>query len=353
MKILHTADIHLREYEDERWAALENIIRTGKKEKVNLCLISGDLFNQGVDAEKLRPKIRKLFSGNGFKILIIPGNHDKDCFRPGLFFGEDTVILNESTHLFENESVRIAGLPFEPLEGQRLLDKLAGLKKGFTRDKINILICHGELLDSFFSRRDFGDEGGGRYMPFWLWYFHDLNADYVLAGHFHSRFDVRKLEKQGYFVYPGSPVSITRKETGRRKVNLFEPGREPGEYEMDSFHFESKDLFLDPFTDTHPLSLIREKMKGLHPEARVLMTISGFVDGKKLGMNETVLRDKIKDAAGPQLEELSFEATDVQTIISNSLFQDFKAKVEAGEFEDEMKASLLEYTLRAMIEAES
>ena len=33
MKILHTADIHLREYEDDRWETLQKLIETGKKEK--------------------------------------------------------------------------------------------------------------------------------------------------------------------------------------------------------------------------------------------------------------------------------------------------------------------------------
>jgi exonuclease SbcD len=75
-----------------------------------------------------------------------------------------------------------------------------------TADKKNILLCHGELLDAFFSRTCFGAEGEGRYMPFKLSYFDDLNIDYVLAGHFHSRFDVWQLKNGGYFVYPGSPI---------------------------------------------------------------------------------------------------------------------------------------------------
>jgi len=78
MKILHTADIHLKEYEDERWKALEKLIEIGKKEKVEIFAISGDLFNKDIDAENLRPKIRELFSYNGFQIILIPGNHDSD-----------------------------------------------------------------------------------------------------------------------------------------------------------------------------------------------------------------------------------------------------------------------------------
>jgi len=31
MKILHTADIYLREYEDDRWKMLQKLIEIGKK----------------------------------------------------------------------------------------------------------------------------------------------------------------------------------------------------------------------------------------------------------------------------------------------------------------------------------
>ena len=34
MKILHTADIHIRKYEDERWETLQKLIKIGKKKKL-------------------------------------------------------------------------------------------------------------------------------------------------------------------------------------------------------------------------------------------------------------------------------------------------------------------------------
>ena len=80
MRILHTADIHLQEYDDEKWQALHQLIKIGKKEQVDVFLISGDLFDKDINAESLRPKIRDLFSNNGFKVLIIPGNHDTASF---------------------------------------------------------------------------------------------------------------------------------------------------------------------------------------------------------------------------------------------------------------------------------
>ncbi|UCC96085.1 MAG: metallophosphoesterase, partial [Candidatus Omnitrophota bacterium] len=177
-------------------------------------VISGDLFDKDIDAETLRPKIREIFSGTGFKIILLPGNHDSEAYKSGMYFGEDAFILTNLNVPFEYSTVRIWGLPFEPIEGGKILSKLRSLASNLAMDKENILLYHGELLDTFFSRRDFGDEGDERYMPVKLSYFGDLDIDYVLAGHFHSKFDVRKLENGGYFVYPGSPISITKGEIG-------------------------------------------------------------------------------------------------------------------------------------------
>ncbi|MDP9751427.1 metallophosphoesterase [Thermoanaerobacter pentosaceus] len=43
MRILHTADLHLKKYGDERWKTLEELIEVGRKEKINLLVISSDL----------------------------------------------------------------------------------------------------------------------------------------------------------------------------------------------------------------------------------------------------------------------------------------------------------------------
>lgn len=353
MKILHTADIHLREFGDSHWKTLEKLIELGKREGIHLLAISGDLFDRGVDAEKLRPKIRNLFSHNGFRIAIIPGNHDKDSFRAGLYFGEDTVIFNDPFKPFETEEARIIGLPFEPIEGRDILARLAMLKEVCSGDKKNILLCHGELLDSFFSRMDFGEEGTDRYMPFWLSYFSDLNVHYVLAGHFHTSFDVRVLENGGFFIYPGSPVSITKKETGQRKVNLFELGQKPQEFVIDSPHYEEITVSLDPFEKKNPLETVKALLDGLHPEAKAILTLRGFVDGKALAMSEVELQKRIIDIVGEKGEMAGFECSDIQEILSDDLFKDFKERLEKSEMKEERRRVLTEIAIRAMIETRS
>lgn len=357
MKILHTADIHLKEYEDERWKALEKLIEIGKKEKVEIFAISGDLFDKDVNAENLRPKIRELFSDNGFQMILIPGNHDSDSYRSGMYFGEDTTILADLEDCFEYKGVRIWGIPFEPIEGEEILYKLRSLLNKFTLDKKkkNILLYHGELLDAFFSRKsrkDFGDEGGERYMPVKLSYFKDLNIDYVLAGHFHSNFQVRRLENGGFFVYPGSPLSLTKRETGQRKVNIFKLEDPPGEYILNTPYLEEVNIIFDPLKDKVPLEIVKKRLASFPPEAKIILTIKGYVNSKEIKMNESELVEGIKKIASNRCAELpKFEFKDIQTILEDELFKKLLYKLEQADYDEGKKRQIRDIAIKAMSEA--
>jgi len=353
MKILHTADIHLREYEDERWKALEELIEIGKKENVEIFAVSGDLFDKNIDAENLRHKTRELFSGNDFQIVLIPGNHDSDSYRSGMYFGEDTTILADSEDCSECEGARIYGIPFEPIGGEEILHKLHSLRERFNPDKKkNILLYHGELLDTFFSRKDFGDEGEERYMPIRLSYFDDLNIDYVLAGHFHSNFQARRLKNGGYFVYPGSPLSLTKRETGQRKVNIFEVGRPPAEHLLDTPYLEEMNIALDPLKDRNPLQIVKKHLDGLPAEARIILTIKGYINSKEIKMDESELVEEIKKIASNRCAELPrFEFKDIQVILEDELFQEFLHKLEQADYDEEKKRQMRDIAIKAMSES--
>jgi len=354
MKILHTADIHLREYKDNRWKALEKLIEVGKKEIIQIFVISGDLFDRGIDAENLRPKIREIFSNTNFKIVLIPGNHDSGSYRSGLYFGEAIVILTDLNSPFEWKDIRIWGMPFENIEGGKILDKLHSLANKLTTDKKNILLYHGELLDAFFStRKDFGDEGEGRYMPVKLSYFNHLKIDYVLAGHFHSRFNVQRLENGGYFVYPGSPISITRRETGKRSVNIFKVGEPPEKYSLDTPYFEPIVIKFDPFNDKKPVEIVKKYFNNLHPEARVILTVKGFANSKTIGMDETELKEQLYKIVKNKCdkEDFHYEVEDIRTILEDDLFRRFMKKLEQSDYNEEKKKELQEVAIKAMMKA--
>jgi DNA repair exonuclease SbcCD nuclease subunit len=350
MKILHTADIHLRQYEDKRWKALQRLIEIGKAEKIEIFVISGDLFDKGIDAETLRPKIREIFSNTDFKIILIPGNHDNESYKSGMYFGEDTVILTDLNEPFEYKDLRIWGLPFESIEGEKILDKLHSIENDLTTDKKNILLYHGELLDAFFSRKDFGEEDEGRYMPIKLSYFKDLHIDYVLAGHFHSKFDMWELENGGYFVYPGSPVSITKREIGQRKVNIFEVGKPPKEYPLNTFHFEEVVIEFGPFMEKKPVEIVKEKLKRVHFNASIILTIKGYINSEEIKMNESELVKQIREITKGKSVEEHFVFRDIHTILEDDLFKSFLNKLEKTNFTEEKKRQLTDLAIRAMME---
>ncbi|HUU86844.1 MAG TPA: metallophosphoesterase [Candidatus Glassbacteria bacterium] len=351
MRILHTADIHLREYNDDRWETLQKLIEIGKKEKVEIFVVSGDLFNKGIDAETLRPKIRQIFSNNGFKIILLPGNHDSESYKSGMYLGEDTIILTNLAEPFYYKDVMVWGFPFESIDGGEILNKLHSLANNLVKDKKNILLYHGELLDAFFSRRDFGEEGEERYIPVKLSYFKDLNVDYVLAGHFHSKFNLWKLENGGYFVYPGSPISITKREIGQRKVNIFEVGKGPNEYLLDTPHFEEVVIEFDPFIEKNPAEIVKEHLKKVHSKASIILTIRGYINSEKIKISESELVKQIKEITKGESVEEHLEFRDIHTIFEDDLFKSFIKKVEQSDYDEEKKKQMRNIAIRAMMGA--
>ncbi|GAH23563.1 unnamed protein product, partial [marine sediment metagenome] len=224
----------------------------------------------------------------------------------------------------------------------------------FTPDKKkkNILLYHGELLDAFFSRKDFGDEGGERYMPVKLSYFKDLNIDYVLAGHFHSNFQVRRLANGGYFVYPGSPLSLTKRETGQRKVNIFKLGGPPGEYLLNTPYLEEVNIIFDPLKDKIPLEIVKKHLESFPPEAKIILTIKGYVNSKEIKMNESELVEEIKKISSKKCVELpKFEFKDIQVILEDELFKRLLHKLKQADYDEKKKRQMCDIAIKAMSEA--
>ncbi len=352
MKIMHTADLHLRNQNDERWETLLGLTKKAGEKQVDIMAISGDLFDRGVDADNLRADIREVFSGNGFKIVIIPGNHDHQSYRQGIYLGEDTVILNQPGQSFSLGEVTIWALPFHQTGGEEIVRELHSISGSIDSGQTNILLYHGELLDTFYSRRDFGEEGETRYMPAKLSYFEGLNIDYILAGHFHSSFDTRRLGDGGYFVYPGSPVSITTRETGRRGVNLFQPGAPPEKFLLDTPHYEQIEVKLDPLGEGNPSEIVREKLHRMHPMAKAIVNVTGYINSREWGITEKQLVEELKELSREREARINHDFRDVGTILEDDLFRDFNNKLKRRDCSQRRKEQLKEMTIRAMMESQ-
>ncbi len=348
MKILHTADLHLNSANPERWKALEELVAVAADQKVSLFLIAGDLFDRNTEAEQLRGDLRGLLGGSELKTVILPGNHDHKAYRSGLYFGENVYLINNWKEPLNFDQVSIWGLPFEKIAGEKLIGRLREMGNLMDRNQYNLLLFHGELLDAYFSRHDMGEEGEERYMPINLAVFDALPVQYVLGGHFHSNFRVWDLHNGGFFIYPGSPVSVTRRETGRRLANMFTVGERPEEVELNTYHFEELKIILDPFDRNDPLSVLERKLKQAHPLAKILLTVEGLFDGSKLNLTESALASGIRKIAGDRLAGDPLETfADVQQVIEDQLFIDFINKLKNTESDGEDIDLIRELVIRA------
>ncbi|MBD3250412.1 MAG: DNA repair exonuclease [Candidatus Pacebacteria bacterium] len=365
-KILHTADLHLRQVGDLRWQALENLLQTAREHQVAALTIAGDLFDRDLDANLIRENLRSLLSDLPFKVIIIPGNHDLKSYQQGFYFGSQVELIEQrgqSIQLPGKTAAKVWGLPFEPLiNSAQGLEQISQLNQQLDPTEKNILLFHGELTDIFFNAQDFGDEGDKRYMPIKLNYFEQTSFDYVLAGHFHTQFHQKKIANQrldqgGYFVYPGSPVSITTKETGVRKAALIELGQPPQDINLNTSHFVPVELKLSPQSTIKQLELLEQELVQLPDQATALLKVSGYFDQEALTLTESQLFQKIeKLATGFQcrFEQNEFTAKDINLILDSGLYQLFCQNLEqTSQIPTDQKAQLKELLIQAMIKLNS
>jgi exonuclease SbcD len=350
MKILHTADIHLRAAGDDRWNALEAILDVARRQSVALIVVSGDMFDRRIDAQTLKVPLRDLLQDSPTPILILPGNHDVSALTDGDYYGENVRVIGGTGGPIDVGDVRVFGLPFERVAETKVVERLFGLRKNLRPDACNILAYHGELMDLAYAGGSFGEEEDGGYMPVRLSFFDRMGFDYVLAGHYHTNFEVLQYEG-GYFVYPGSPVPVTRKEIGVRRVNLFEVGKPPQAVALDCPYYEDVRVVLDPFSDVDPLTQIRHRIETCPDRARILLTVDGFVDLAAADQTESEFGAEIEAIEHPRVERILSHWTDIGAVLGNELYKRFNRKLEGSDLVDDRRSAVRQLVIEGMMEA--
>ncbi len=355
-KILHTADIHLKDYQDERWQAVEELLTVAAEKKVDALTIAGDLFDKDSHSQQLRDKLRGLFSQQPFQIIILPGNHDVQSYSAGEFFGENVVIITDHKNPVQVEDTIIAGIPFASLTSDQLAATIEEVNQVVDEGQPAILLLHAELTDLFFSSADFGDEGDKRYLPVKLSMFDQSRFDYLLAGHFHTQFQVKRLSNKkilggGYFLYPGSPVSITTKEVGPRSTGLIEIGKAPQQISLQTAFYQPIQLTLKPTDDRSVLTELENQLTKLAPKAIGLVTVDGFFNQNQLQITEQELYQRVKTLAKQhhsQIKEQNFTVKDISSVIDSDLYQTLTEMIQE-KVKNEQEADSLTQTLTAAL----
>ena len=341
MRILHTADLHLRENGDNRWQALEKILLVGRENHIDVLVISGDLFDTSELGEQLRDSdLRSLFSGNPFKrIFIIRGNHDEHSFKTNYWFGNDVKVFHDPFEIEELEDTRFIGLPFSRFTSSQTLELLREIDHKLDEKKTNILLFHGDLRDIVFVPGSYGDESNmAGYMPLSLADLKRTKLHYVLAGHIHTKFEVCSIDSDRYFIYPGSPVSVTKKEIGRRSVNVFDVGSPPNETHLDTMYYYEIRLMVLPSDAISVRDRLKDEVAKVPDNAKIILILNGFV-----AEPETTLIEDLKAICGSKLEPSDIKGSirDSSQVICDDLFLKCRSKILA-EFQDPGQQRALE-----------
>lgn len=254
MRFVHTSDWHAgrtwkgKDRTDELAAVLDHLARYLARERIELLLVSGDVFDTGAPvphAEKLVFGFFKRVGQAGTKSVVIAGNHDSparleawgmlaelvDVHARGIPrpISRGGVISFESR---EAEAVNVAVVPFAPTRTlvsalelaadetqarQRYADGMRRivehLATSFRADAVNLLMAHTHLDGAHFSGSErtvhLGDEWATTPQTF------PSTAHYVALGHIHrpQRIDASPALAE----YAGSPLQLDFGEIGEEK----------------------------------------------------------------------------------------------------------------------------------------
>ncbi len=198
MKILHTADLHLKGR--EHITIVETIIQTANREGVDLIIVAGDLFdmaNQGRDLETALLPIWSKFDGD---VLVIAGNHDYKYLNNRTELAPNVTVANQKPYsVAKIDGVHFVCVPYQV--DMSLIDI------AIPRFSPSILITHGTFgkEDRYFPI--FADDVAGRYQ-------------YVALGHYHTWFE--RWEDGTLIVNPGAPRQTRKSDKGVRYVSLID-----------------------------------------------------------------------------------------------------------------------------------
>ncbi len=351
MPLLHTADLHLTSRgHDERWDALEHLLAVATDRNADALVISGDLFDANSDVSLLKPELRRRLEDTSVPVVIIPGNHDVGGLGSGDYLGRTSALLLEAGAFVDVGDFRIIGLPFEDVGESAVIDRLYTAAQSIRDGGTNVLLYHGELMDLVPTRDDHGEEGAHEYMPVSLATLEGFDFDFVLAGHFHRSFDVRR-SGNGYVVYPGSPVSITRKETGVRSAAWIEAGKAPTPVALATKHFQRIGVTLSPFEPGDPIEQIKYELTRVPEHATVELTVGGFIDLAARGETEAGFARSLDELrAWPGVATLAAEWSDVGELIKNDMYQRFLARLERKRIPEDERRRVAKLVLSAMME---
>lgn len=326
MRILHTSDLHLDVEREYTIAALEELLKEGTDKKIDLLTISGDLFESPEDADQLRPDLRNMFEGNDFRIIVIPGNHDQNVYRKNLEFGSDLdLLVDRPFDQVKFKKINIVGLPYCNTLDTEIFSRLRSV---IDEDTANILLLHC-TLNIGYSEGAMGTSEQNQYFPVNQATLSELGFDYYLAGHFHSNSYRTTLNDGSVFLYPGSCVSLSRKETGQRHAFFIETDtQEIQSIPLDTRYLDTKQVMMKPGKEKSKLEEISTWIEDRKDDnCKLRVEVNGHIQ-----ISEKDFDQKLKELLTKG--ELINRTKDVSKVLEHDLYKRFQEKLTNREIED-------------------
>ena len=252
MKILHTADWHVgktlqgRNRSDEHEAVLAELAEVARKEKVDLVLVAGDLF----DATAPSPEAERIVYRGLLElsqvapVVAIPGNHDSDrrlsALAPLFDLARVTIRAGVSREPVEirtqsGELARIACVPWLSqryiVKAAHLMDEDAAQNRGLYEERmalvvqsltaafqpgaVNIVMAHLAIVGAALGG---GERTAQTIFDYWVnSTLFPNDAHYVALGHLHK---TQSVIGPCPIHYPGSPIQLDFGETDMNRYAL-------------------------------------------------------------------------------------------------------------------------------------
>ncbi len=285
VKVFHMADVHLdspfsigspSESEQRRIqlrGAFSSAVFFAKCEKIDIFLISGDLFDaRFVTKDTVEAVMRDFASLPTCKFFISPGNHDP--------YNETSVYKNytfpDNVHVFsgsrecvrlEELGVCVYGVGFTANE--YISSPVAGYGK-LDRDMINILVCHGDMTPS------------SKYGPVTVNDIASSSFDYVALGHIHQKTELLKAGDT-YYAYPGCLQGRGFDETGHKGAYYGIVSKEKTEMYWKQFSIKRYEWIECDVSGVsnkaEAIDLIRPRLSEFSADTALRITLTGTVKG--------------------------------------------------------------------------
>jgi DNA repair exonuclease SbcCD nuclease subunit len=271
-----------------------------------------------------------------------------EAFSSDMNFGDNIEVLNKLPfEVLEYGDIKITAVPYA---NQVFNDLAAELKENIEDQKINILVIHCSLDIPYLGEDEFGDEKRQAYLPVNSKVLADIGFDYVFAGHFHSRTIESRLSEKTLFFYSGSPVSISRKEKGRRTA-VFLDTKKPIKdrtslMELDSFYFDDITTDFIPGKEEDILTDLKKRLNSYEGhKAEIEVCLGGFIPSGEKDMAKKI--KKIKDSyTGKDLAiEIKEEYRDISSVLEDPLYTAFKEKLKGQDLEEGFKKDIEEMVI--------